>query len=513
MESTLAARVTPLRATDAESIRIAPHDDGAEQAQLGALLISNSAYSRVSEFLLPEHFGTAVHARIYAAIGKLVERGENANPVTLKSLFDQDDALTVFGGGRYLAELAGAAITILNAEDYARHVHDLYLRRQLMALGEDLISNAHTINLERSASDILLSHKASLSEINAHDPCPLSLDVLRVSHWLTRDIPEPDFLLGEFLSTTCRVELIGPTGLGKTNFLMALGMAVADGRDFLHWRGSGKPRRVLFVDGEMSRRLMKKRIADAVRRYGNQPETFYVFNREDIPDLQPLNTEAGQRAIDRIINELGGVDLLVPDNIQSLLSGDMKDEEPWQLTLPWVRDLTRRSIGQIWTHHTGHDESHGYGTKTREWQLDTVCLMEAIERPDADIAFLIKFTKARERSPENRSDFEPAIITLANDEWSSERGEHVRTKPKARDRALELLKDAIARDGAIPPANEHIPPNTQCLSESLWRRCCELGCISEGSPDAARIAFKRSANQLIKIGQVGKWGDWVWVIR
>jgi hypothetical protein len=35
----------------------------------------------------------------------------------------------------------------------------------------------------------------------------------------------------------------------------------------------------------------------------------------------------------------------------------MKDEEPWQDTLPWIRSLTNRSIGQLWVHHTGHEET------------------------------------------------------------------------------------------------------------------------------------------------------------
>src|SRR5206468_2050561 len=145
--------------------------------------------------------------------------------------------------------------------------------------------------------------------------------------------------------------------------------------------------------------------------------------------------------------------------------GDMKEESPWQETLPWVRDLTRRSIGQCWTHHTGHDETHAYGTKTREWQLDTVILLETIDRPGTDIAFSLNFTKARERSPENRADFEPAAITLANDRWESERGRSVSRRKTAGDRAYELLKDTIARHGRIPPANQHIPPDTPCVTE------------------------------------------------
>jgi len=128
METSIASRVTPLRAPDPELIRTPPHNNEAEQGLLGALLISNSAYARVSEFLEPEHFGYAVHGRIFAAIGKLIERGQIANPVTLKNLFDQDGALTEIGGAQYLFQLANSAVTIINAEDYGRNIRDLYLR-------------------------------------------------------------------------------------------------------------------------------------------------------------------------------------------------------------------------------------------------------------------------------------------------------------------------------------------------------------------------------------------------
>ena len=146
-----ASRVTPLRDADLELIRTPPYNSEAEQALLGALLINNAAYARVSEFLQSEHFGNAVHARIYAAIGKLVERGQVANPVTLKNLFDQDGALGEIGGAQYLVHLAAAAVTIINAEDYGRAIHDLYLRRQLIALGEDVVNDAFRHDLDDRA--------------------------------------------------------------------------------------------------------------------------------------------------------------------------------------------------------------------------------------------------------------------------------------------------------------------------------------------------------------------------
>ena len=68
-----------------------------------------------------------------------------------------------------------------------------------------------------------------------------------------------------WLSTTSRAVLTAPTGLGKTNFAMALAFAIADGAAFLPWRGSGRAARVLYIDGEMSKRLLKARLADAAR--------------------------------------------------------------------------------------------------------------------------------------------------------------------------------------------------------------------------------------------------------
>jgi AAA domain len=357
---------------------------------------------------------------------------------------------------------------------------------------------------------------------NGHDAAPSLVlpdaDYVRqrtsLNFWHDRELPPVDPLLGELVTTTSRILLVGPTGLGKTNISMAAGIAIADGADFLHWRGCGRPRSVLYIDGEMSRRLFKVRLDDAVRRHGNRPPTFFAFSREDFEDMPPLDTTVGQKYIDHVIEVIGGVDLIIFDNIQALTIGDLREPESWRKVIPWTRDLTRRCIGQIWVHHTGHNESHGYGDKTREWGLDTVALMEEIERPGADIAFKLKFDKARERTSDNRADFEEAVITLANDEWSSERGEHVRTKkPVAKDRALTLLIDAVARHGTIPPACSYIPPNTPAVTVGVWRKACELGCISEGGEGAARKAFERSAKKLIEQGHVGKHDLFVWPVR
>src|SRR6266403_6097805 len=145
--------ITPLREPDLERSPQPPANVEAEQALLGAILINNAAHGRVAEFLLPEHFGNAVHGRIFAAIAKLIERGQIANPVTLKNLFDQDKALTEIGGAQYLTQLVSSAVTIINAEDYGQNIHDLYLRRQLITLGEDVVNEAFNQDLDDPARE------------------------------------------------------------------------------------------------------------------------------------------------------------------------------------------------------------------------------------------------------------------------------------------------------------------------------------------------------------------------
>jgi hypothetical protein len=216
--------------------------------------------------------------------------------------------------------------------------------------------------------------------------------ILRLDEWLKRDLEPPTLVMGEWLSTTSRVMMYAPTGLGKSMFGIGLGMRTAAGNGFLHWQGH-RPYRVLYIDGEMSRALLKERLAGEAERLGHLPATFYALSHEDVENFAPLNTEEGQKTIDAIIEKIGGIDLLLLDNIMCLVSGDMKEEESWRQTVPWQHSLTKRRIGQFWFHHTGHDESKGYGTKTKEWQLDTVLKMEKVERENTDVA--LAFTSRR----------------------------------------------------------------------------------------------------------------------
>ena len=136
----------------APAFRRPPHNIQAEKALLGAIFVHERAYERVSEFLRPEHFAIAEHRLVFEACAKLIERQQVANPVTLQSHFAQDDKLAAVGGPAYLMELAESAVTVINAGEYGRLVYDLYLRRELICLGEDVVNRAYECDVDESAA-------------------------------------------------------------------------------------------------------------------------------------------------------------------------------------------------------------------------------------------------------------------------------------------------------------------------------------------------------------------------
>lgn len=322
----------------------------------------------------------------------------------------------------------------------------------------------------------------------------LSEVILSLDDWLKRNLAEPDLLLGHWLTTTSRVLLNAPTGIGKSMFLVALLMASTAAAPFLHWKAR-RPSKALFIDGEMSRRLFKERLGDEVKRSGLRPQGFYALSHEDIPGFQPLNTPAGQNQVEEIIKRIGGVDFIGFDNVMCLVQGDHKDEEGWRQTLPFVRSLTSRSIGQAWVHHTGHDTSHGYGTKTREWEMDTVALFEEVKRPDTDVSFKMTFTKARERRPETRADFAEVKVALVNDEWTWE-------KPDGNDRKGKVCPKARKFYDALVNATigSEAPKMFGCPTASLnqWsEECFRKGVLERDKEHSARTLFAKHKLELI----------------
>ena len=130
------------------SQRLPPSNLQAEQALLGALLANNRAYERVSEYLAPVHFADPIHGRIFQAIARRIEAGQLADAVTLKGEFEHSGILEEVGGTAYLAQLLSSMVGIINAAEYGRAIHDSWLRRQLIDIGEVVVNNAFGADAE-----------------------------------------------------------------------------------------------------------------------------------------------------------------------------------------------------------------------------------------------------------------------------------------------------------------------------------------------------------------------------
>lgn len=133
----------PRSAPETPVFREAPHNLEAEQALLGAILVNNEALDRVSNFLKPGHFFDPLHGRIFETAAKLIMGGKRATPITLKTYFQADEPVADLTVPQYLGRLAANATTIINAEDYGRTVYDLAVRRQLIEIGEEMVTTAY----------------------------------------------------------------------------------------------------------------------------------------------------------------------------------------------------------------------------------------------------------------------------------------------------------------------------------------------------------------------------------
>jgi AAA domain len=363
------------------------------------------------------------------------------------------------------------------------------------------------------------------------EPLPGLRDFLSVEAWAERDMPPADRLLGDLVTTTTRMFLVGRTGLGKTLLALALATGMANGEGFMHWRSSRRAR-VLVIDGEMPGELIRQRAVEALRRAGMPPPPgglmIYARDMEDafaerfpaIGRMPPLNMEAGHNWVLALIAALGGVDVVIFDNVMSLIGGDQKDEVPWTETLPLVQSLTGKRIGQIWLDHTGHNQDRQYGSSTKAWRFDAVGIMAPLPDDQAqrgEVAFTLSFDhpgKARRRTPANWQDFETVTIRLLDDRWTSEAASKVSAavrglSPTAAQFHKALLDALAAAD--TPGKTTRTAWYAECVRTGL-ATAIEVE-DDHRAKEAKRFRFRKYVTELRTAGLIGVDGEAVTDLR
>lgn len=243
-------------------------------------------------------------------------------------------------------------------------------------------------------------------------PGKRNLHVVNVSELLTMDLPERGHILYPVIPEQGLVMLYAPRGLGKTWAALSIAYAVASGQNAFGGWAAERPRRVLYLDGEMPASTMKERLAAIVAGFkATLPEADYL--RILTPDLQTnampnIATIEGQTDLTSILE---GVDFVVVDNIATLgRHGRENESESWTPVQGWLLSLRRAGKSVLLVHHSGKNGEQR-GTSAREDILDTVI---ALKRPDDYQAeegarFEVHLEKARGLCGTEAKPFEAAL--------------------------------------------------------------------------------------------------------
>ncbi len=224
--------------------REAPNNIEAEQALLGAMLVNNDAFYRVSDFLKAEHFYEPLHRKILEVAAELIRMGRVANPVTMRPFLPVEEKVGPMTVAQYLARLAAEAVTVINAPDYGRAIYDLAMRRMLISVGEDMVNVAFDAPVDVAPADQIEAVERRLFEIaesgrydggfaGFDDAVKSAVDMANAAYMrdghlsgIATGLRDLDRRMGG-LQPSDLIVLAGRPGMGKTSLATNIAFAIA----------------------------------------------------------------------------------------------------------------------------------------------------------------------------------------------------------------------------------------------------------------------------------------------
>jgi len=225
--------------------REAPNNIEAEQALLGAILVNNDAFYRVSDFLKPGHFYEPLHRRIFEVAAELIRMGKIATPITLKTFLPADEKVGDMTVAQYVVRLAVEAVTVVNATDYGRAIYDLATRRALITVGEDMVNIAYDAPVDMSPSDQIEDAERRLFELaetgrydggfeSFNDAVKTAVDMANAAYMrdghlsgIATGLRDLDRRMGG-LQPSDLIVLAGRPGMGKTSLATNIAFNIAE---------------------------------------------------------------------------------------------------------------------------------------------------------------------------------------------------------------------------------------------------------------------------------------------
>ncbi|MDA7606521.1 replicative DNA helicase [Pelagibacteraceae bacterium] len=142
-----------------------PSNIEAEQSLIGSVLVNNDIIDEISNIVSAGKFFDPIHRKIYEVIEGLNNKGMIANPITLKNFFENDSGLSEVGGVDYLVKLTRFSSSVKQAIDYAKIIHEMYVKRELIFISDGISDQAKDDQIEKSGENMIEDAEKSLFDL------------------------------------------------------------------------------------------------------------------------------------------------------------------------------------------------------------------------------------------------------------------------------------------------------------------------------------------------------------
>tara|TARA_B100000989_G_scaffold175671_1_gene131765 strand:+ start:957 stop:2372 length:1416 start_codon:yes stop_codon:yes gene_type:complete len=140
-----------------------PNNIEAEQSVIGSVLLSNEIFDEVSLIISNKNFYDPVHKKIFEALEKLIYGGLLANPITLKNYFEKEN--NDLNIPEYLVKITKFSTSSRQAIEYSKLIFDLYVKRELIKISEEVIDLAKLNDLNTDGKKIIEDYEKSLFDL------------------------------------------------------------------------------------------------------------------------------------------------------------------------------------------------------------------------------------------------------------------------------------------------------------------------------------------------------------
>ena len=325
-----------------------PINVGAEQSLLGAILSNNLALEKVEDFLEPKHFSSKINSIIFDTLKRFITNNQIADITTIKVFLENNEDFIANGGMKYLLEIAENSVSIINAKQYGELIYDLYLRRELIDVGTELVNKSYSDFQEENSNSIIEKVELDLFNLTNDgekqrgpkiftDVLSDTLDYAEKAFKKSSDVAVLKTALTDLdkkiggLHKSDLIIIAGRPSMGKTAFATNIASNIC--MDKLNLK---KKNNVLFFSLEMSSEQLATRLLSEMSkipsekiRTGNISKMDFenlLKNSEKIKNLSlfiddsPALTLSAIRSRSRRLKRKDGLDLIIIDYLQLISS-------------------------------------------------------------------------------------------------------------------------------------------------------------------------------------------------